>query len=133
MKTRKIIAKAVRMVNLVMPSERSRKRADAKFVRWDFIKHQWQNLIVTRALQEKKVRKQQPYPRPMGVKIVPKENIWIKLVKSAVKIVWPEDLVMTADRRQNQVDAKIVRQVGTKKIWASLPAPSVRLDFTKQW
>jgi hypothetical protein len=69
----------------------------------------------------------------MDVKIVSKESIWIKLVKSVVKIVWPEDLVMTADRRQNQADAKIVRQDGTKKIWASLPAPSVRLDFTKQW
>ena len=69
----------------------------------------------------------------MDVEIALTENIWIKLVKSAVKIVWPEDLVMTADRRQNQADAKIVRQDGTKKIWASLPAPSVPSDSTKQW
>ena len=68
----------------------------------------------------------------MDVKIVSKESIWIKLVKSVVKIVWPEDLVTPADRQQNQKGAKIVRQDGTKKTWASLTAPSVRLDSTKQ-
>ena len=68
----------------------------------------------------------------MDVKIVPKENTWIKLVKSAVNIVWPEDSVTPADRRQNQTDAKIVRKDGIKNKWARIPAPNVRSDSTKQ-
>ena len=117
----------------MMPSDRTRKRADAKVVPWDFIKQHWENLIVTRALQGKRERARQPNLRLMDAKIVPKENIWIKLVKSVVKIVWPEDLVMPADRRQNQTGAKIVRQDGIKNKWASLTAPSVPSDSTKQW
>ena len=69
----------------------------------------------------------------MDVKIALTENIWIKLVKNAVKIVCPEDSVTPADRRQNRTDAKIVRKDGIKKIWASLPAMSVPSDSTKQW